>query len=136
MNRVGVGLVAAILATVVAARLAFIATATPADKPVNQPWMQGTMQFVSWNHEKWAAWIHDNAFEQIPEDTATWNRHTNVSLPFLDWDGEPWQAKVEGDEFLLVPRGDWGGDIQRAHAIRYRDWDGENRLRTVAQLRR
>ncbi|MCZ6828716.1 MAG: hypothetical protein O7F73_03880 [Gammaproteobacteria bacterium] len=136
MYKVGLSLIAALLATVVAARLAFEATVNTASEPVNQPWAQGTMQFVTWNHEKWSAWIRDDAFEQLPQNTDKWNRHTNASLAFIDWEGRAWQAKIDGDDFLLAHRGDWAGATERAVAIRYRDWQGKNKLRTTVQLRR
>ena len=136
MYKVGFSLIAALLATVVAAKLAFEATANTGSEPVNPPWAQGSMQFVSWNREKWSAWIHDDTFEQLPQNTDKWSRHSNASLAFLDWEGRAWQAKIDGDGFLLAHRGDWAGATERATAIRYRDWQGKNRLRTAVQLRR
>ena len=59
MYIVGFSLMAAVLATVIAARLAFEATVNTGSEPVNQPWAQHTMQFVTWNQEKWSAWIRD-----------------------------------------------------------------------------
>jgi hypothetical protein len=117
MYKVGFSLVVAILATVVAAKLAFESTVNPDIEPVNRPWAHNTMQFVSWNHEKWS-------------------RHTNPSLAFIDWNGEAWQAKISGDNFILAQRGDWQGATERVEAIRYRDWQGNNKLRTTLQLRR
>ncbi len=134
--KIGLGLIAAVLATVIAARLAFEATVTTGSEPVNPAWAQGTMQFVSWNQEKWSAWIRDDAFEQLPQNTDKWSRHSNASLAFIDWEGRAWQAKIDGDYFLLAHRGDWAGATERANAIRYRDWQGKNKLRTTLQLRR
>ena len=94
------------------------------------------MEFVSWNGQRWLTWVHDGAFEQIPQDDKNWSRHSNPTLAFTDWEGEPWQAKIDGDEFLLAHRGEWEGLVERSHAIRYRDWAGTNQLRTVVQLRR
>ena len=136
MYKVGFSLIAAVLATVVTAKLAFEATVNTGSEPVNQPWAQDTMQFVSWNHEKWSAWIRDETFEQLPQKSEKWHRHNNPSLAFIDWNGEAWQAKISGDEFLLAHRGDWAGATERAEAIRYRDWQGNNKLRTTRQLRR
>jgi hypothetical protein len=133
---VGFSLAAAVLVTVVAAKLAFEITVNPGSEPVNHPWAQSTLQFVTWNNEKWSAWIRDDAFEQIPQNTDKWSRHTNASLAFIDWEGEPWQAKIDGDSFVLAHRGDWAGTTKRAEAIRYRDWQGKNKLRTTLQLRR
>ncbi len=136
MYKVGLGLMAALLATVVAAKLAFESTVYVGSEPLNQPWAQDTMQFVSWNQEQWSAWIRDDTFAQLPRNTDKWHRHSNTSLAFLDWEGRAWQAKIDGDDFLLAHRGDWAGVIERAAAIRYRDWQGKNRIRTAAQLRR
>ncbi len=136
MFKVGFSLIAVILATVFAARLAFEATVNTGNEPVEQPWARNTMQFVSWNHEKWSAWIRDETFEQLPQNTGKWSRHSNPSLAFLDWNGEAWQAKISGDDFILAHRGDWAGPTERAEAIRYRDWQGRNKLRTTRQLRR
>ena len=136
MVKVGFSLIAAVLATVVAARLAFEATTTTGGEPINQPWAQGTMQFITWNQEKWSAWVRDDVFEQLPQNTSKWSRHSNASLAFIDWEGQTWQAKIDGDDFLLAHRGDWAGATERASAIRYRDWQGNNKLRTTDQLRR
>ena len=136
MVKIGLGLIAALLATVVAARLAFEATITTGSEPVNQPWAQDTMQYVTWNQEKWSAWVRDDVFEQLPQNTSKWSRHSNASLAFIDWEGQTWQAKIDGDDFLLAHRGDWAGATERASAIRYRDWQGNNKLRTTDQLRR
>ena len=136
MIKVVLGLSAAVLITVVAAKLAFEVTAHTGAEPGNQPWAQTTMEFVAWNGEKWTAWIRDDTFEQRPQNDAKWTSHANVSVAFVDWDGSPWQAKIDGDEFLLALRGDWQGDTERMIAIRYRDWQGENQLRTTDQLRR
>ena len=136
MYKVGFSLIVALMATVVAARLAFEASTDAGSVPVNQPWAQHSMQFVSWNQQKWSAWIRADTFEQLPQNTDKWHRHNNPSLAFIDWNGEAWQAKIDGDEFLLAHRGDWAGVTERATAIRYRDWQGNNKLRTAIQLRR
>ena len=136
MVRVVLSLLASVLAVVVAAKLVFDATTYTGAEPANEPWAQNTMEFEAWNGEKWTAWIHDGAFELLPQDKVKWARHANVSLAFVDWGGETWQAKIDGDEYLLAHRGDWKGSTERATAIRYRDWQGEDQLRTVAQLKR
>ncbi len=124
------------LTTVLAAKLLYEATSYTGSEPVHQPWAQNTMEFTAWNDQQWVAWVHDGAFEQIPQDKKNWSRHSNVTLAFTDWEGEMWQAKIDGDAFLLAHRGDWKGLVERTEAIRYRDWTGTNQLRTLAQLRR
>jgi hypothetical protein len=136
MGKVVFGLLAAVFATIVAANLAYNAAANTGSEPINEAWAQDRMEFVAWNDERWTAWIRDEAFEQTPQNTSNWSRHSNASLAFIDWSGETWQAKIDGEEFLLAARGDWSGSVQRATAIRYRDWQGRNQVRTVAQLRR
>lgn len=136
MTRVVLCVLAAFAATVVAARVAFNATAGHGSESANQPWAQHKMEFVAWNDERWTAWIRDDAFEQLPQNNKRWARHANPSIAFIDWEGSPWQAKIDGDEFLLAHRGDWNGTTQRTTAIRYRDWAGGNEVRTVDQLRR
>ncbi len=136
MFKIVLTLAAAILATIVAAKLTFEANSYSGSEPSNQPWAQESMKFVSWNDEQWTAWIRSGKFEQSPQDTDRWSRHANASIAYTDWEGGLWQAKIEGEEFLLAHRGDWEGHIERSSAIRYRDWTGRNQLRTVAQLRR
>ncbi|HUO82671.1 MAG TPA: hypothetical protein VM616_07430 [Gammaproteobacteria bacterium] len=136
MAKVIMLLVAAVLATVVAARLAYNLSTASDGAPTNQPWVYDKMEFVAWNGEKWTAWIRDGRFELVPRNPGKWSRHSNVSLAFIDWAGEPWQAKIDGEMFLLAHRGDWKGPTKRAAAIRYRDWSGRQQLRTVAQLQR
>lgn len=130
------GLVAGVLAAIVAANLAFEATANVGRQPINEPWAQGRMEFVAWNDERWTAWVVGGDFTQLPENEGKWSRHASPSVAFTDWAGEMWQAKIDGDVFLLAYRGDWNGSIERSDAIRYRDWAGNNQLRTVTQLRR
>ena len=127
---------AAFLATIAAANLAFNINNTHIDDSTHAPWAQTKMEFVAWNDERWTTWIRDEAFVQLPQNTQRWHRHSNASIAFTDWDGKAWQAKIDGDEFLLAHRGDWNGSIDRAAAIKYQDWDGNKQLRTVAQLRR
>jgi hypothetical protein len=136
MAKIVLSLLAAFLATIVAAGFTYRATASTGTAPAVQPWALNKMEFVAWNDERWTAWIRDGAFEQLPQNNQKWSRHLNPSLAFTDWDGEAWQAKIDGEEFLLAYRGDWNGPIERASAMRYRDWSGENEMRTVAQLRR
>ena len=136
MAKALLALVGAFLAAIVAAKLTFDATTPGANEPVNEPWVQNKMEFVSWNNEQWTAWIHDDAFEQTPQAEGYWHRHSNPSLAFIDWEGEPWQAKIDGETFLLAHRGEWNEPTESATAIRYRDWSGRKQLRTLAQLTR
>src|SRR5262245_11259081 len=132
--KVLVGLCLALVAAILAAKLAFVEVTRSATASGFQPWAQHSMKFVSWNGEKWTAWIRDGRFELSPRDTSDHSRHSNTSLAFVDWTGEPWQAKVEGKDFVVARRGDWHGPTEHVNAIRYRDWRGDNELRTVAQL--
>lgn len=127
---------AAVLAAIFAARLLYNTTAETDIEPIPRPWAQRTMELVTWNDERWTAWIRKDKFELLPREEGRWQRHTNVSLAFIDWQGQPWQAKIDGEQFLLAHRGNWQGRIDRAGAVRYRDWRGDAQLRTVAQLRR
>ena len=127
---------AILLAPVLAAKLAYTLSSYPDDEPVSQPWSQDSMQFVTWNGEKWTSWIRQDSFEHRPENAADWGQHSTGSVAFLDWEGTPWQAKIDGEIFLLAHHGDWQGHTERAEAIRYRDWQGKHQLRTVAQLSR
>ena len=136
MAKVVLGLLAAFLVTILAARLAFYATIDTDSALANQPWAQDRMEFVTWNGERWTAWIRDGAFEHVPQNSSRWSRHSNSSLAFIDWEGEAWQAKISGEDFLLAHRGDWQEPTERAAAIRYRDWAGRHQLRSLAQLRR
>lgn len=136
MAKVILGLLAAFLATILAARLAFYVSTDPDSAPAEQPWAQNKMEFISWNGERWTAWIRDGAFEHVPQNSRRWSRHSNSSLAFIDWEGEAWQAKISGEEFLLAHRGDWQEPTERTAAIRYRDWAGKHQLRSLAQLRR
>ena len=129
-------LLAAVLATIGAAKLTFEANSDKGSDPGNQPWAQNRMEFIAWNNEKWTAWIYDDVFQQLPQNTTSWSRHANVSIAFIDWEGKTWQAKIDGEVFLLAYRGDWKGSVEPATAIRYRDWNGNKMLRTVVQLRR
>jgi hypothetical protein len=130
------GLLAAVLVAVIAAKLLFLATVRPEVQSAAQPWSQHQMEFVSWNHERWTAWISKDKFVLLPRKSGTWQRHVNPSLAFLDWQGRPWQAKFDGKQFLLAPRGDWKGREERSQALRYLDWRGDRQLRTVAELQR
>jgi len=126
----------AVLAIILAAKLSFDANNYTGSEPVNQPWSQGSMEFIAWNGERWTTWVHAGVFEQIPQDKEAWSRHANASIAYTDWEGRLWQAKIDGEEFLLAFHGDWEGLVERSDALRYRDWTGINQLRTVAQLRR
>ena len=136
MIRVVLGLSAAVLATVMAAKLMFNVTTYTGDEPANEPWAQNSMEFVTWNGEKWTAWIRDGVFEQRPQNEGQWSSHANNNLAYIDWEGRSWQAKIDGDVLLLAHRGDWKGSSVRDTGIRYRDWKGKNQLRTLTQLRR
>lgn len=136
MTRVWLGLLAAILIVIAAAKLAYSVTVESGDEPANVPWSKGKMEFVAWNEGKWTAWIRDGSFELDPQNTGNWSRHSNPSIAYIDWDGEAWQAKIEGNEFVLARRGNWAEAVERAEAIRYRDWSGNNQLRTVPDLQR
>ncbi len=136
MTKVILGLLSAFLIVIAAAKIAYSITTEHGGEPVNQAWTQNRMEFVSWNNQKWTAWIHEDSFEQVPQNSSDWSRHSNVSIAFTNWDGEPWQAKVDGDAFLLAHHGDWQGTLTRSEAIRYRDWSGDNQLRTIAEIQR
>ena len=127
---------AAFVIAIAAARFAYILNTDTGDDPANEAWAQSKMEFVAWNDDKWTAWIHGGAFEQLPQNTDKWSRHANASIAFTNWEGEAWQAKIDGDVFLLAHHGDWEGPVEHSEAIRYRDWSGVDQLRTVAQLRR
>jgi hypothetical protein len=130
------GLLVAVLVVIAAAKTAYNVSADTGDQPVNEAWAQNRMQFTAWNNEKWTAWIHDGAFEHLPQNAHKWHRHSNASVAFTNWAGEAWQAKIDGDEFLLAYQGNWQGPVERADAIRYRDWSGNKQLRTVTELLR
>ncbi len=136
MFKIVLGLTAAVLTVVLAAKITFNATTSSGSEPVNQPWAQDRMEFVAWNGEEWTAWVRAGLFEQLPQDTQAWSRHANVSIAYTDWEGRLWQAKIDDEAFLLAHRGDWEGPVERSDAIRYRDWRGKNQLRTLAQLKR
>ncbi|HWM29583.1 MAG TPA: hypothetical protein VNQ14_14070 [Woeseiaceae bacterium] len=136
MTRVALGLLAAFLIVIAAARFAYSVSTESGVEPVDTPWSQSRMEFVAWNDEKWTAWIRDDKFELVPQNTSDWSRHANPTIAFYDWDGNAWQVKIEGQEFILVRQGNWGGPVERSEALRYRDWSGNNQLRTVPDLRR
>lgn len=136
MTKVILGLMAAVLLAILAARVTYNINSDLGDEPVHEAWVQNEMQFVAWNNEKWTAWIHDGEFELAPQNTNLWSRHSNISLAFTDWKGEAWQAKVDGDVFLLAHQGNWQGSVEQSEAIRFRDWSGNNQLRTVTDLNR
>tara|TARA_B100001013_G_scaffold237119_1_gene145979 strand:+ start:97 stop:459 length:363 start_codon:yes stop_codon:yes gene_type:complete len=120
----------------VAAKLVFDATSYTGSEPVNEPWVQSSMEFVTWNGEKWTGWVRSEGFELRPQNEGRWSQHSNSMLAFMDWEGAPWQVRIDGDSFLLAHHGDWQGHTERAMAIHYRDWQGRNQLRTLAQLKR
>lgn len=136
MFKIIFSLTMAVLAVILAAKLTFNATTNIGNEPVNQPWVQDTMEFVAWNGEQWTSWVRAGVFEQIPQNKEKWSRHANTSIAYTDWEGRLWQAKIDGEEFLLAFHGDWEGSVERSDAIRYQDWTGVNQLRTVAQLKR
>jgi hypothetical protein len=136
VGKVFLALLAAFLATVAAARIAFEATAPEPARPVAEPWAQDRMEFLAWNEARWTGWVRDGRFELVPEDTDRWSRHANPTLAFVGWDGERWQAKLDGDAFVLARRGNWERASERSDAIRYLDWLGRQQIRTVEQLAR
>ena len=136
MAKVLLGLSAAMLLVIAAARFAYNVSTDPGGQPVNDAWAQGKMEFVTWNDEKWTAWVHAGAFTQVPQNTDDWSRHSNTSLAFTNWAGEFWQAKIDGDLFLFAYQGNWQGPVEQSDAIRFQDWSGINRIRTVSELRR
>lgn len=136
MTKALLGLLAGVFVAIVTARFAFNVKTDIGDEPVQEAWAQNKIEFVTWNNEKWTAWIHDGAFELIPQDLNNWSRHANSSIAFTNWNGESWQARVDGDSFLLAAEGNWEGETERAQAIQYLDWNGNNQFRTVADLQR
>jgi hypothetical protein len=136
MTRVSLVLLAAFLLVIAAAKFAHSVSTESGPEPVDAPWSQGEMKFIAWNDEKWTAWIRDDAFELVPQNTEKWSRHANPTIAFFGWDGEAWQAKIDGQDFMLAPQGNWSGPVERADAIRYRDWSGNEQLRTVSDLQR
>ena len=66
MGKALLGLCAAVAATIIAANIAYNATANTATEPVNEPWAQDRMEFLAWNGQKWTGWIRGNEFEQTP----------------------------------------------------------------------
>ena len=136
MAKAFAGLFAALVFTIMAAKIASNASISTDIEPVTEAWAQNRMEFVAWNGGRWTAWIHDGDFEHVPQDTGNWSRHSKKTIAFTDWAGEPWQAKVSGNVFLLAKQGDWQGAVEESAAIRYVDWRGIKRLRTVADLQR
>ena len=136
MAKVLLALLAALSVVIAAANYAYKVTTDPGEEPVNEAWARGKMEFATWNHEKWSAWIHAGEFTLVPQNTHDWSRHSNASLAFTDWEGEFWQAKIDGDVFLFAYQGNWQGPIDRSEAIRFRDWSGNNQVRTITELRR
>ena len=57
MIKVVLGLLAAVLVTILAAKLSYEVTVYSGAESINRPWTQNTMEFVAWNGEKWTAWI-------------------------------------------------------------------------------
>ncbi len=136
MMKIVLGILLAVVATVGAAKLTYEVISYTGAEPINEPWQQDSMEFVTWNGERWTAWVRGESFELRPVNSNKWSPHANSTLAFIDWEGEPWQAKIEGDDLLLAHRGDWGGSIQRVNSIRYRNWEGNYELRSLNQLRR
>jgi hypothetical protein len=136
MNKAMLGFLIAVLVTIAAAKFAYNVRVDQGVEPGNEAWAHSKMEFVTWNKQKWTTWIHDGVFEQAPQNTSNWSRHSNASIAFTDWDGELWQAKIDGDVFLLAYRGNWNGPVERSEGIRYRDWSGDKQIRTIADIRR
>ena len=105
MAKVVLGLLAAFLATVLAARVSFFVSTSPDDAIADEPWSQNEMEFVAWNGERWTAWIRDGAFEHTPENPDRWSRHSNSSLAFIGWEGEAEKERghcLRTDEILVA----------------------------------
>jgi hypothetical protein len=124
------------VATIVGSSLAFDLKTASTREAGSEPWALQRMEFVSWNNDRWTAWVKDDSFEHTPEESGYWHRHSNASLAFIDWDGELWQAKVAEESFILAHRGDWNMPTESVSALRYLDWSGEKQIRTLAQLSR
>ena len=124
------------VATIVGSSLAFDLKTASTHEAGSEPWALQRMEFVSWNNDRWTAWVKDDSFEHTPEESGYWHRHSNPSLAFIDWNGEPWQAKVAEESFILAHRGDWDMPTEAVSALRYIDWSGEKQIRTLAQLSR
>ena len=127
---------AALVIVIVSAKYASNVSMDTGFESPNEAWATDQMDFVTWNDGRWTAWIHEGGFEQVPQDSGSWHRHSKASIAFLDWEGEPWQAKVEDGQFILAKHGNWDDSVERSESIRYLDWHGNKRLRTVADLRR
>lgn len=136
MAKAMLGFIIAVLLTITAAGIAYDIKVGQGVEPGNVAYAHNKMEFISWNKQKWTTWIHGDTFEQTPENTGNWSRHSNKTIAFTDWDGEHWQAKIDSGEFLLAYRGNWQGPLERSAAIRYRDWSGNKQIRTVADIRR
>ena len=136
MAKAFAGFLTAVLVAIVMARFAYNVSSDTGSEPVQQAWAQNKIEFVAWNKEKWTAWIHDESFELVPQDSSNWHRHSSASIAFTNWEGESWQAKIDGGSFLLASEGNWQGETEQAQAIQYLDWSGNNQLRTVADLQR
>ena len=91
-----------VLTPIVAAKLVFDATSYTGSEPVNEPWVQSSMEFVTWNGEKWTGWVRSEGFELRPQNEGRWSQHSNSMLAFMDWEGAPWQVRIDGDSFLPV----------------------------------
>ena len=133
MAKIALGILVAVVCTIVAAKLAYDASVHAGPLAVNEPWAQNKMEFVTWNGNKWTAWVHDGAFEHRPQHEGTWHAHSKSTLSFLDWEGNPAKATIDDEVFVVVP---YGGATSHEAAIRYRDWNGESRIRTFNQLQR
>ncbi|MCH2336897.1 MAG: hypothetical protein MK316_06485 [Pseudomonadales bacterium] len=133
MTKIVLGIFAAALCTIVAAKIAYDASGHPSSATVNEPWAQHKLEFVTWNGSNWTAWIRDEAFEHRPQKEGKWHSHAKRTLSYINWQGTPTKATIDGEAFMVTPH---GVDSSRQDAIRYRDWDGENRLRTFNQLQR
>lgn len=136
MAKALLGLACAFLVAIAAAQIAYRISSDTGDAPTEEAWAQNKMEFIAWNNDRWTAWIHNGAFEHLPENTANWNRHAKASIAYIGWDGEAMQAKIDGDQFLLAHQGNWDASVEPADAIRYRDWSGTKQIRTVGQLER
>ena len=73
-----------LLTPILAAKLVFNITSSTGAEPVNQPWVQNSMEFVTWNREKWTGWVRNEDFALRPQNEGKWSQHSNSMLAFMD----------------------------------------------------
>ena len=64
MNKVVLALLTAVLLTIAAAKFTFEVRAHQGVEPGNEAWANSKMEFVSWNQQKWTAWIREDIFSK------------------------------------------------------------------------